>query len=93
MNLFFPHKFSTYTILTFLKCLFWHRTTYEKFSFNNFTKIYFLYPLSTWRRSWQPTPVFKSGEFHGQSYRAGPVDGVAKSRTQLGDKYTHGSIK
>ena len=23
-------------------------------------------PLHTWRRKWQPTPVFLSGEFHGQ---------------------------
>ena len=30
-----------------------------------------------WRRAWQPTPVFWSGEFHGL------VHGVAKSQIQL----------
>ena len=31
-----------------------------------------------WRSTWQPTPVFLRGEFHGQR-----VYGVAKSQTQL----------
>ena len=25
-----------------------------------------LYSLMSWKRKWQPTPVFLSGEFHGQ---------------------------
>ena len=31
-----------------------------------------------WKSTWQPTPVFLRGEFHGQR-----VYGVAKSQTQL----------
>ena len=34
-----------------------------------------------WRRKWQPTPVFLSGESHGQRSLAGYNHGVAKSRT------------
>ena len=36
-----------------------------------------------WSRKWQPTPVFLSGEFHGQRSLAGYtiVHGVTKSRT------------
>ena len=36
----------------------------------------------TWRRKWQPTPVFLPGEFHGQRSLEGyTVHGVAKSQT------------
>ena len=36
-----------------------------------------------WRRKWQPTPVFLSGEFPGQRSLVGSSPGVAKSQTQL----------
>ena len=36
-----------------------------------------------WRRAWQPTLVFLSGESHGQRNLVGSVHGVAKSQTQL----------
>ena len=37
-----------------------------------------------WQRAWQPTPVFLSGESHGQRSLAGyMVCRVTKSRTQL----------
>ena len=32
-------------------------------------------------RAWQPTPVFLSGESHGQRARRDTVHGVAQSRT------------
>ena len=74
----------------FFKCLFWHRTTYEKFRINNFTKIYILYLLSTWRRVWQPTPVFLSGEFHGKRSPAGPSPwGCKESDTARWQIHTH----
>ena len=34
-----------------------------------------------WRRAWQPTPLFLSGESHGQRSLVGTVHGVAKSWT------------
>ena len=37
------------------------------------------------RREWQPTPVFLSGEFHGQRSLAGYIHGVTKSWTRLSD--------
>jgi len=37
----------------------------------------------TWKREWQPTPVFLPGESHGRRSMAGIVAGVAKSWTQL----------
>ena len=36
-----------------------------------------------WRRKWQPTPVFLSGEFHGQRNLAGCSSWDHKSRTRL----------
>ena len=36
-----------------------------------------------WRRSWQPTPVFLSGESHRQRSLVGYSHGVAKSQTWL----------
>ena len=36
-----------------------------------------------WRREWQPTPVFLSGESHGQGSLAGTVHTVEKSGTRL----------
>ena len=32
----------------------------------------------SWRREWQPTPVFLPGEFHGQWSLVGHIHGVAK---------------
>ena len=43
-------------------------------------------PLS-WRRKWQPTPVFLPGESHGQR-SLGTVHGVAKSWTRLSDYHS-----
>ena len=38
----------------------------------------------SWRRKWQPTPVFLPGEFHGQRSLVGyTVHGVETSRTRL----------
>ena len=42
-----------------------------------------LIPKVTWKRKWQPTPVFLFGEFHGQKSLVGGVRGVTKSRTQI----------
>ena len=36
-----------------------------------------------WRRKWQPTPVFLSGESHGQGSLVATVHVVAKSQTRL----------
>ena len=38
-----------------------------------------------WRRKWQPTPVFLSGESHVQRSLVGYSPRVAKSQTQLSD--------
>ena len=38
-----------------------------------------------WRREWQLTPVFLSGEFHRQTSWWATVHGLAKSWTQLSD--------
>ena len=44
----------------------------------------------TWRRSWQPTPVFLPGESHGQRSQAGySPSGVAQSWTHLKRLSTH----
>ena len=41
---------------------------------------------TSWRRKWQPTPVFLPGKSHGQSSLVGyTVHGVAKSWTRLRD--------
>ena len=37
----------------------------------------------SWRREWQPTPVFLLGESHGQRSLRAIVHGVAKSQTRL----------
>ena len=42
-----------------------------------------------WRRKWRPTPVFLSGDFHGQRSLAGYSPGVAQSQTHLSDGHTH----
>ena len=44
-----------------------------------------LYAEYTWRRKWQPIPVFLPGESHGQRSLVGTVHGVAKSQTRLSD--------
>ena len=41
-----------------------------------------------WRRAWQPTPVFLSGESLGQRNLMGYSPWVAKSRTRLGQLST-----
>ena len=46
----------------------------------------------SWRRQWQPTPVFLPGECHEQRRLVATVYGVAKSQTQLSnqaDTHTH----
>ena len=35
----------------------------------------------SWRRAWQPSPVFLPRDFHGQEEHGGPQSRVAKSRT------------
>ena len=42
-----------------------------------------LFTLMHWRRKWQPTPVFLSGESQGWGAWWGAVYGVAQSRTRL----------
>ena len=37
----------------------------------------------SWRRKWQPTPIFLPGESHGQRSLLGYSHGVARSQTQL----------
>ena len=39
-----------------------------------------------WRRTWQPTPVFLLGKFHGQRSLAGCSPWGHKSRTRLSDQ-------
>ena len=41
-----------------------------------------------WSRTWQPTPVFLPGKFHGQRILWAAIHGVAKSQTQL-STHTH----
>ena len=38
-----------------------------------------------WRREWLPSPVFFTGEFHGQRSLVGYSPWAAKSQTQLSD--------
>ena len=42
----------------------------------------------SWRRKWQPTPMFLPGKSHGQRSPAATVHGVTNSRTQL-STHTH----
>ena len=42
-----------------------------------------------WRRTWQPTPVFLSGEPHGQRNLAATVHRITKSRTRVKRLSTH----
>ena len=42
-----------------------------------------------WRRAWQPTPAFLSGESHGQRSLVGYSPRVANSQTQLKKLSTH----
>ena len=44
----------------------------------------------SWRRNWQPTPIFLPGESHGEPGRLYIVHGVIKSQTQLSNSHTHG---
>ena len=46
-----------------------------------------------WRRAWQPTPVFLSGESHGQRNWWATVHGVTKSRICLGMHIAHVFVK
>ena len=41
-----------------------------------------------WSRKWQPTPVFLSGEYHGQRSRAGYSSQGRKSQTRLSTQTT-----
>ena len=41
---------------------------------------------SPWRRAWQPTPVFLSGEFHGQEAWRATVPEVTRVRHDLATK-------
>ena len=43
----------------------------------------------SWRRKWQPTPVFLPGKFHGQRSLAATVHGVAESQTRLSNCQRH----
>ena len=45
--------------------------------------------FTTWRRQWQPTPVFLLGEFHGQRSLAGYSPWAHKSWTRLTHTHTH----
>ena len=45
-----------------------------------------------WRREWLPTPVFLSGESHGQRSWWAAVHGVSKSWTGLSDQHFHFSL-
>ena len=40
---------------------------------------------TSWRRKWQPTPVFLPGESYGQRSLVGYIHGVTKSLTGLND--------
>ena len=46
-----------------------------------------------WRREWIPTPVFLSGEFHGERSLAGDSSWVTKNWTRLSDCHFHYSKK
>ena len=39
----------------------------------------------SWKRKWQPIPVFLPGKSHGQRSLTATVQGVAKSWTQVSD--------
>ena len=41
--------------------------------------------VTSWRRKWQPSPVFLSRESHGRRSLVGYSPGVSKSRTRLSD--------
>ena len=63
-------------------CSLWGCTesdTTERLHFTRFTH----FILYHWRRKWQPTPVFLSGESHGQRSLAGRGPWVAESWTWL----------
>ena len=48
---------------------------------------------NSWKRKWQPTPVFLPGKTHGQGSLVGYiVHGAAKSQTQLKGLSTRASI-
>ena len=47
---------------------------------------------SHWRRKWQPTPVFLSGESHGQRAWWAAVHGVTQSQTRLKRLSMHACI-
>ena len=39
----------------------------------------------SWRRKWQPTPVFLPGKYHGQRRLVASIHGVSESQTSLSD--------
>ena len=47
----------------------------------------------SWKKAWQPTPVFLPGEHHGQRNLAATVRRVAKSRTRLKCLSTHALLQ
>ena len=52
----------------------------------------YLYIVYSWRRAWQPTPVFLPGEFHGQGSLVGnsPWDRTESDTTEwLTHRHTH----
>ena len=50
------------------------------------TRVQSLVGKISWRRKWQPTPVFLPGKSHGQRSLVGyTLHGVAKSQTRLSD--------
>ena len=57
---------------------------YFAFIIKSYQLITFIY-FFNWRRKWQPTPVFLSGESHGQRSLAGYSPWGHKSQTRLGD--------
>ena len=46
-----------------------------------------------WRRTWQPTPVFLPGEFHGQTMASYIIHGVKKHWTQLSNTQKYLKVK
>ena len=45
-----------------------------------------------WRRKWQPTPVFLTGKFHGQTNLVGTIHGVARVKPDLATKSSPPSL-
>ena len=50
---------------------------------HDWTTLLSLFTFMHWRRKWQPTPVFLSGESQGQRSLGAALCGVAQGRTRL----------